>query len=443
MKPLPLALCLLPLLAIAAETDGDPADQQRYRQPLPGLDVASRAQFDEGAKGFDQRWAVAPSILGLWGRGPTSNGEACTDCHENGGRGRPTDDPAAEVRSMLVRLSIPGDGPHNAPRPDPAYGDQLQEEGILGRVPAEGSAHVEWIESTQTLADGEVVPLRRPRLVIGNLAFGSLPSNVMTSIRVAPPLVAVGLIDAIADSDILAQERRQAELALHGHANRVWDVVHEREAIGRFGRKANQPHLLQQVVSAYHADLGVTSRWFPEENCPQPQSACRAEPPGGRPELPPAFLDPVMTYLRLLAPPSHHHDDDALMRRGEQLFHDVGCAHCHVPRWRTASDAHPAALAGREIAPYTDLLVHDLGEALADGRPDFGAGAREWRTAPLWGLGTSASVNGNRELLHDGRARDVTEAILWHGGEALHSRESFSRLGREARSALIAFLQSL
>ncbi len=150
-----------------------------------------------------------------------------------------------------------------------------------------------------------------------------------------------------------------------------------------------------------------------------------------------------MTYLRLLAPPAQHVDDDARVRRGESLFHDVGCAACHVPRWRTARDAQPAALAGRDIAPYTDLLVHDLGDALADGRPDFGAGAREWRTAPLWGLGASASVNGNRELLHDGRARDANEAILWHGGEALHSRESFSRLSRDERNALIAFLQSL
>lgn len=443
MKPLPLALCLLPLLAVAAETDRDTADEQRYRQPLAGLDIALRTQFDEGAKGFDQRWAVAPSIIGLWGRGPTSNGEACTDCHENGGRGRPTDDPAMDVRSMLVRLSIPGAGPHGAPRPEPAYGDQLQEQGILGRVPAEGTAHVAWIESTQTLGDGEVVHLRRPRLVIGNLAFGSLPADAMTSIRVAPPLVAVGLIDAIAERDILTQEHRQGKHGLHGHANRVWDLVHEREAIGRFGRKANQPHLLQQVLSAYHADLGVTSRWFPEENCPRPQTACRAEPPGGRPELPPAFLDPVMTYLRLLAPPAQHDGDEARVRRGESLFQDVGCADCHLPHWRTARDAQPAVLANREIRPYTDLLVHDLGDALADGRPDFGAGAREWRTAPLWGLGASASVNGNRELLHDGRARDVTEAILWHEGEALRAREAFRRLVRDDRDALIAFLRSL
>ncbi len=415
---------------------------QAYRQPLANLTPAELEQFEAGSKGFAQRWVVAPSILGLWGRGPTSNGEACTDCHDNGGRGRASDS-ADATPSMLVRLSIPGAGPRGAPRPDPRYGDQLQEEGILGRVPAEGRALIAWSEFDVTLNDGEVVRLRRPRLEIRDLAFGPLADNIMTSVRVAPALVGVGLIDAISEDAIHAQELRQLELNLNGHANRVWDFVQQREAIGRFGRKANQPHLLQQVVSAYHADLGVTSQWFPDENCPAVQTQCRAEPPGGHPELPAAFLEPVLFYLRTLAPPSPLTAQDGSVERGGELFHAAGCANCHLPQWRTARDAVPAALANRVIHPYTDLLVHDLGEDLADGRPDYHAGSREWRTAPLWGLGWSDTVNGNTDMLHDGRARNAVEAILWHGGEAQQSRELFKRMLRSDREALIAFLQSL
>ena len=445
-----LALTVSPaLIAIAGDTsptDSSPtiaATDQAYREPLPDLTTADLDLFEEGRKGFAQHWVVAPSILGLWGRGPTSNGEACTDCHVNGGRGRASDSTTTELPSMLVRLSIPGTGAHGAPRPDPGYGDQLQEEGILGRVPAEGRALISWSEFDVTLADGEVVRLRRPHLEMHDLAFGALTADVMTSVRVAPALIGVGLIEAIPEQAILAQEQRQGTLNLRGHANRVWDSVRQREAIGRFGHKSNQPHLLQQVLTAYHTDLGVTSRWFPEENCPAAQLQCRAEPPGGHPELPSAFLDPVMFHLRSLAAPRRRATQDERVLRGEQSFHAAGCADCHLPQWRTAHDAAPATLADRVIHPYTDLLVHDLGEGLADGRPDFQAGGREWRTAPLWGLGSSAAVNGNADLLHDGRARNAVEAILWHAGEAQRSREAFTRMTRSERAALIAFLQSL
>src|SRR3954469_10620966 len=342
------------------------ASDQAFREPLPDLTRADLDLFEEGRKGFAQHWAVAPSILGLWGRGPTSNGEACTDCHVNGGRGRATDASETELPSMLVRLSISGEGPHGAPRPDPDYGDQLQEEGILGRVPAEGRALISWSGFEVTLADGEVVRLRRPHLQIHDLAFGALAPDIMISVRVAPALIGVGLIDAIPEQAIVAQEQRQSALGLRGHANRVWDSVRQREAVGRFGRKSNQPHLLQQVVTAYHHDLGVTSRWFPEENCPAVQRQCRLEPPGGRPELPPAFLDPVLFHLRSLAAPKRRATEDERVLPGEQLFHAAACASCHLPQWRTAPDAVPAALAGRLIHPYTDLLVHDLGEGLAD-----------------------------------------------------------------------------
>jgi CxxC motif-containing protein (DUF1111 family) len=443
---LALALTLVTLAQALSPDSSPPSSEtsdQAYRQALSDLTPAQRAQFEEGSKAFAQRWAVAPSILGLWGRGPTSNGEACTDCHENGGRGRATDARTSTAVSMLVRLSIPGSGPHASPLPDPHYGDQLQEQGVLGRVPAEAHASIVWSEFAVTLSDGEVVHLRRPQLEIRDLAFGPLADRIMTSVRVAPALVGVGLLDAVSDDAILTREQSQGERALHGHANRVWDVINQSVALGRFGRKANQPHLLQQVVTAYHADLGVTSQWFPEDNCPAVQAQCRAEPTAGHPELPAAFLQPVLLYLRTLAAPPQRVSDAERERRGEVLFHRSGCANCHAAQWRTARDAMPAVLADRVIHPYTDLLVHDMGEELADGRPDFEAGPREWRTAPLWGIGLSVNVNGNTDLLHDGRARTILEAILWHAGEAQSARDKVRQMTSEEREALIAFVQSL
>jgi len=422
---------------VAAESES------AYQQPAPALDSAQLELFMEGRKGFAQRWVVAPSILGLWGRGPTSNAEACIDCHENGGRGRPPANAAEPMRSMLVRLSIPGVGPHGAPNPHSAYGDQLQNEGILGRVPPEGDPRLRWEARSIAMADGEIVQLRMPVPDLRRLNFGPLGSDVMISARVAPPLVGVGLLDAVPDDEIRAIAADQQRKGLRGRPNIVWDLINGRDALGRFGHKANQPSVEQQIVFAYHADLGVTSRWFPEENCTAVQLQCLAEPPGGHPELPEAFLDPVLFYARALSAPARRGGDDAQVKRGEALFAAAGCDGCHLPAVRTGDYSPLPALAHQIIHPYTDLLLHDMGEGLADGRPDFRAGPRDWRTAPLWGLGLSHTVNGNSALLHDGRARNIIEAILWHDGEALASREGFRNMPKPEREALIAFLRSL
>jgi len=414
-----------------------------YQQPAPVLSAGQLEQFLVGREGFAQHWVVAPSILGLWGRGPTSNAEACTDCHQNGGRGSAPADATEPMRSMLVRLSIPGAGPHGAPKPHRVYGDQLQNEGILGRVPAEGDPRLSWKIRSVAMADGEIVQLRAPVLELQRLNFGPLGSGVMTSVRVAPALVGVGLLDAVSEDTIRTLAAEEQRSGLHGRPNVVWDLIHGREALGRFGHKANQPSVDQQVFTAYHADLGVTSRWFPEENCTDVQLECLAEPPGGHPELPEAFLDPVLLYVRALAVPARRNVNDAQVARGAALFSLAGCDGCHTPTLETGDYAALPALSRQTIHPYTDLLLHDMGEGLADGRPDFRAGPREWRTAALWGLGLSRTVNGNDSLLHDGRARNISEAILWHGGEAQGSRDAFGSMSKAEREALFAFLRSL
>jgi len=347
------------------------------------------------------------------------------------------------MQSMLVRLSIPGTGPHGGPRPHAAYGDQLQNEGILGRVPPEGDPRLTWETHTIAFADGEIVRLRAPILEFWHLSFGPLGADVMTSARVAPAIVGVGLLDAVAERTLLARAAMQRELGLSGRANLVWDFIDDREAVGRFGRKANQPSLKQQIVTAYHADLGVTSRWFPEENCTEVQIECLQQKPGGYPELPPALLDPVSFYTQALAVPARRNVNDPRVREGELLFTRIGCDGCHSPDLETGEYPALPALSHLTIHPYTDLLLHDMGEGLADGRPDFKAGARDWRTAPLWGVGLARNVNGNELYLHDGRARTLAEAILWHGGEAEPSREAFRTMARSEREALLAFLRSL
>jgi CxxC motif-containing protein (DUF1111 family) len=229
---------------------------------------------------------------------------------------------------------------------------------------------------------------------------------------------------------------------ISGRVNRVWDVEREVVAIGRFGWKSNQPTIRQQVSHAAAGDIGITSTPAPADACTPPQKDCRAAPSGGTPELSDAFLDKLVLYSQTLAVPHRRHAGDSQVERGGGLFVAAGCAGCHRPTLQTGPHALPQ-LAQQTIHPFTDLLLHDLGEGLADGRPDFEAGGSEWRTAPLWGLGLIRDVNGHELLLHDGRARGPAEAILWHGGEAQRAREAFRAMPRADREALVAFLRSL
>ncbi|MBR45915.1 MAG: hypothetical protein CMM31_05450 [Rhodospirillaceae bacterium] len=264
----------------------------------------------------------------------------------------------------------------------------------------------------------------------------------MLSPRVAPALPGSGLIAAIPEAAILA--RADPEDAdgdsISGRANFVWDTVNEGMRLGRFGWKANQAGLRQQAAAAAFGDMGLTSALYPGPLCPPAQRACRAAEAGGV-ELAGPRLTALTAYLRYLAPPERQAVSGAAAR-GEALFHGIGCAACHTPSYRTAADPE-TALSGRDIAPYSDFLLHDMGDGLADNRPEFAATGREWRTPPLWGLGSLKAVNGHEFLLHDGRARGVAEAILWHGGESALARNAFRTLPATEREDLLAFLRSL
>jgi CxxC motif-containing protein (DUF1111 family) len=409
-----------------------------YAQPGPLSGAQQQALFRQGEQVFRQRWVVAPSALGRWGRGPLSNGEVCTDCHAGNGRGRPPLVPDEPLRAMTLRLSVPGD----PPRPHPAYGDQLQHQGVLGRVPGEGEATIVWHESAVTLSDGTRVQLRRPQLQLLGLNYGPIEAQVLLSARVAPAVFGLGLLEAVPESALLELAEQQLAHAMQGRLNRVPDVESGQSVAGRFGLKANQATIRSQLATALHADLGVITPVFPEENCTAVQRECRTMPPGARPELSAAEMDALEFYLRMLAPPARR-EPDTEVQQGERLFAQAGCAVCHAPALHTADRAALPQLARQTIRPYTDLLLHDLGEGLSDGRPDFEAGPRDWRTAPLWGLGLSQTVNGHAWLLHDGRARSIEEAILWHGGQARRARETYRAMTAMEREALVAFVRSL
>lgn len=423
--------------------------------PVPMLNKEQAEQFIKGKEQFNEAWVVAPQPGGVWGLGPTFNEDRCAHCHENNGRAKAPENGEEAARGLLVRLSIPGQTREGGPNPHPAYGDQLQNRGIPGRVPAEGQAVITYRARELRLADGELVVLRVPNIEFTALQFGELGRDIMISPRIAPAMVGLGLLEAVPEEIILAIAAKQQKLGMAGRPNYVWDYENGKTVLGRFGWKANQPNLRQQTASAFLGDIGATSQFFPEENCPSVQVQCLDVPSaskcggqGGctgnyRPEVVPSRLNNISFYLQTLAVPARRNVDDAGVKQGEGLFTQANCGACHVPRLETGGKAAIAAAANLVIHPYTDLLLHDMGEELADGRPDFLASGREWRTPPLWGIGLIRIVNGHSHLMHDGRARDMIEAILWHGGDAEKSRESFRNMPKADRAALVKFLESL
>ncbi len=461
---LPVLLLAAGALAIAQDAAEDPTlsagsftirrfDHRAFSEPASVLTPKQRQIFMAGRSVFNRKWASVNSLNGDWGLGPTFIADRCSACHVNSGRGSPPQSSGEQLLSMLVRLSTPGTDEHGGPKPHPNYGDQLQNRSLDGRsvdlayagapVPNEADLFLDWEESTAAFADGETVTLRRPKLRIENLKFGELGADTMTSLRMAQPLVGIGFLEAVPEETILSIAAKQRALNFNGRPNRVWDAVNRRMSLGRFGWKANVPGLKQQIAAAAIGDMGVNSNLYAEQNCPPVQTLCAKQLPGNFPEIIDREIDAVELWLQGLAVPARRDVDDAQVRRGAELFARAQCAVCHVPAMKTGAFAKLPQLSGQVFHAYTDLLLHDLGEGLADGRPDFGAGPRDWRTPALWGLGLSQIVGGGIALLHDGRARNVTEAILWHGGEATDAREAFRRMTGGEREYLIRFVESI
>jgi CxxC motif-containing protein (DUF1111 family) len=416
-----------------------------FTMPAANITAEHEELFYAGNGFFNQAWVQAPSSTeGRDGLGPLFNARSCAACHFKDGRGRPplTEDEA--FLGMLFRIGPPELGEHGAPAPDPTYGGQLQPFAVLDVV-AEGTPRVRTTEVTGEYADGDVYTLLRPEYSIEEPAYGPLDPALAISPRVAPAMIGLGLLEAIT-------EARLAELAdpddadadgVSGRINRVWDAAAAETATGRFGWKAEQPSVLQQSAGAFLGDMGLTTELFTEQDCTDAEPECAAATSGGAPEVSPELLERVAVYGRLVAVPLRVGSAKPGVLRGRELFLASGCGSCHVPRHETGEvDGFPE-LSGQVIFPYTDLLLHDMGDELSDGRPSFGAEGNEWRTPPLWGLGRYPVVNDHDRLLHDGRARGVAEAILWHGGEAEEARERFRTLSAVDRARLVEFVESL
>ncbi|HEY6728390.1 MAG TPA: di-heme oxidoredictase family protein [Polyangiaceae bacterium] len=415
-----------------------------FTRPASNITAEHEADFYTGNSFFNQAWVQAPaSTEARDGLGPLFNARACSACHFKDGRGSPPLGEDEEFLGILLRLSVPGADPGDAPVPDPDYGGQLQPFAINGVAP-EGRPRVTYEASTGKYADGEEYSLLAPRFEILEPAYGEFASDLMISPRVAPVVFGLGLLAAIPEERLheLSDPDDADGNGISGRINRVPDVETGKFSVGRFGWKAEQPSVRQQAAGAFLGDMGITTSLFARQDCTEAQVDCEAAIAGGEPEITDELLHKVAVYSSLLAVPVRPAWDEPRVVEGRKLFGAVGCDGCHVPRHVTA-DHELEEVSGQVIFPYTDLLLHDMGRALSDERPSFEAQGSEWRTPPLWGLGRLGEVNGHDRLLHDGRARGVSEAVLWHGGEAEPAREAFVALSREERDALIRFVESL
>jgi CxxC motif-containing protein (DUF1111 family) len=349
------------------------------------------------------------------------------------------------LAGILYRLSIPG--PDGSPIDEPIYGGQFSHNAITG-VAAEGEVAITYQEVNGTFADGSDYILQKPIYSFEHLAYGEMDKNVQVSPRVAQQVIGLGLLDVVSEEHILAYADPNDEDGdgISGRANYVEDVLRGEASIGRFGWKANMPNLRQQVAGAFRGDLGITSNLFPKENHSTSQAAAGLAdlPNGGKPELSDRALASVTFYNQHLAVPRQRNPEDLQVILGHKLFKSLRCDSCHRMTMHTpASIPGLETLQGQTFHPMTDLLLHDMGPGLADNRPDGLATGQEWRTPPLWGIGLIPTVNGHSRLLHDGRARNIEEAILWHGGEAEQAQTAYRHLPAEERAALIKFLESL
>ena len=412
-----------------------------FENPVPGLEGDQMARFLAGDAAFEAVFVSAPAEVN-GGLGPVFNQTSCAGCHGRDGRGRSGfGETAPFIGSALMQVSLPGAGSGHpgAPEAVPGFGLQIGDRAIFGVEP-EGRVETSWFEEEGRFADGGIYTLRHPGYELTD-TYIDLPAGVLTSVRMAPPVFGRGLLEAVDESEILAlADPGDADGdGISGRPNYVFDVEAGHTVLGRFGWKANNPTLLQQVATAYREDMGVTTPYFPRESTAgQPQADGFADDP----ELSPEILGDAVFYVVTLAVPARRDLDDPVALKGEKLFADAGCVACHVPTLHTGPH-EVAPLSNQVIHPYTDLLLHDMGEELADRRPDYEADGREWRTPPLWGIGLTATVNGVPAYLHDGRAATLMEAVMFHGGEAEKAREAVRVMGAEERRALIAFLNSL
>lgn len=429
-----------------------------FKSPSANMGFDRKMEFILGEALFEKLWVSAPSSTKASdGVGPLYNARSCARCHPNAGRGRPPQSEGETLTSMFLRLSIPDDAAvseiegYLATLPDPVYGRQLQNISVGGLLP-EGKVLVSYTEIEVALAGGETAHLRAPTYDIQNLGYGPLHPDVMISPRVAPQMIGLGLLEAIPARDIIANadpEDADGD-GISGRVQIIMSPEYDAPMLGRFGLKAGAATVYQQSAGAFHGDIGISTPLFPAGwgECTKAQTGCRAAPDGnsainGDLEIPAEGMNAVSFYAQNLAVPVRRNSGNPSVLRGKRLFYETGCSACHRPKFFTHRLPDRPEQSFQLIWPYTDLLLHDMGQGLADHRPEGRATGSEWRTAPLWGIGWTKQVSGHSYFLHDGRARNLLEAVLWHGGEAEVAKQKVTQMPKSDRDALIDYLESL
>ncbi len=415
------------------------AGPDAYTFPLANLDASGINQHFIADGLFGQQFVSAPATI-YGGLGPLFNQNSCESCHTRNGRGAIPQFDGDPNSGFLLRLSVPGTQPSGMPIPVPNYGFQLQTKGIFGVI-KEGKIGKDEIKSIETYLDGSMVTLRKNVYKIED-AYLSLPPDLLISPRVAPGIFGLGLLEAIREEDILASadENDRDGDGISGKPNLVLNAKTNSFMMGRFGWKCEQPTAVLQAADAAHNDMGLTSEYFPTEHC-EGQENCSTGLQDGY-DLDKNIIESLAFYFQTVAVPAPRNTGNTRFQKGYELFNVLNCQSCHKENYTTGDHA-VKQLANQKIYPYTDMLLHDMGEGLADHRPIFKAGGREWRTTPLWGIGLAKTVNPKATFLHDGRASTIEEAILWHGGEAEQSKEKFKKLSEKDRSDLLYFVSSL
>ncbi|WP_067147991.1 di-heme oxidoreductase family protein [Pseudotamlana agarivorans] len=417
-----------------------------FGRGIPELTNLESSFFGIGNAMFDQSWVSAPATTtSRDGLGPLFNARACSGCHLRDGRGKPLLESGANSEGFLIRLSH-GNNEMTGPIALFNYGGQLQDNSNLG-IKNEGQIQVAFELISGEYPDGTAFELRNPTYTIANENYGSLGAAEQSP-RVGQQVIGLGFIDALSEASILVNEDiNDADGdGISGKANWVWNVKANKNTIGKFGWKANQPTLEQQVAGALNGDMGLTTSIFPDENCPDGvdcSTLYNGVNEGDSVEIPDTQFSRLMLYQAAISVPIRRDFKNVDVLKGKKLFNDLACVSCHVNDFTTSSYDLLPQISGVKIRPYSDFLLHDMGDALADNRGDFLANGNEWRTQPLWGLGLIEMVNGHTFLLHDGRARNIEEAILWHGGEAEKSKTDFMNLSKVEREHLLSFLNSL
>ncbi|HVX50994.1 MAG TPA: di-heme oxidoredictase family protein [Chitinophagaceae bacterium] len=413
------------------------ATSKAFTHEVSGLSERDQHVHELGDGAFEQTF-VAPGAARFGGLGPVFNNVSCISCHHNDGKGTPT--AGFATSSLLFRLSLPGSDEHGGPVAVPGYGLQLQDQALFG-VACEAKINISYTDVPVTYPDGSSVMLRKPVYTLTD-QYIPMPANYLLSPRLAPPVFGAGLLENIPEDEILSFVDSKDENAdgITGKANYVYNPYTQKTELGRFGLKANTPTLLLQVATAYQQDMGVTSYMQPKESV---YGQLQDDKKTDDPELPDSILNAVAFYVKTLGVPARRSTTDPEVKRGEVLFNQVNCSGCHKPSLQTGVNVTLPQISNQLIHAYTDLLVHNMGEGLADNRPDYLAGGSDWRTMPLWGIGLFDKTNGIPYYLHDGRARTLEEAILWHDGEAKNAKQGFMALSKTDRDMLIKFLQSL